>query len=283
MKRIFPFLVLLLLLQSCVKENKSVTDANKRINKAQLLLLDDKYEQALIELDSINILYPDLLNERNRAKNLKDSIKYVQSKMDFYVKNAELKTYLAIIDSIIPSFSYEIQENNENVGKYSKDGLYLIMDEYTFSHKKGINFWSAVKQTKIPNQKTLYSIFLNLRYRIANTKSFDCKEVEFISDNDTINVLCNAIQNNNYYYYWSGIVFSEEESNKILNFIFLHKEKEIKVSLIGKRVYSTNANPVEIEYLAETYYLYDCFNKVNILNDELESLQREVETYERLR
>jgi hypothetical protein len=88
------------------------------LSEAQTLVDQGSWRQALLVIDSIHNTYPKQVAQRRLAKNLADSITYLEAKTTLAYTDTLLPPLLNQADELLRQFRYEKNEQYEDVGRY---------------------------------------------------------------------------------------------------------------------------------------------------------------------
>jgi hypothetical protein len=115
-KILFLVFSLALTLTSCQQNPEE--EANKLLTEAQTLVDNGSWRQALIILDSLHNTYPRLITQRRIAKNLSDSITYLEAQTTIAYTDTLLPPLLEQADQLLKYFTYEKNDGYEDAGRY---------------------------------------------------------------------------------------------------------------------------------------------------------------------
>jgi hypothetical protein len=93
-------------------------EANQLLTEAQTLVDNGSWRQALIILDSLHNTYPRLVTQRRIAKNIADSITYLEAQATLAYTDTLLPPLLLQADELLKHFKYEKNNSYEDAGRY---------------------------------------------------------------------------------------------------------------------------------------------------------------------
>ena len=262
MRTKLSFIALLLcvvFLNSCSSRAKEEKNADEKLKNIEQLIEENQFDAALLQIDTVNILYPRLVAKRKIAAALKDTILRRQSASILEYANSVLPQKLAELDSLQKEFKFEKDETYQEFGNFvyksqiteqniSRNYLKCYVDE-----NADLYIISNVVGTKL-NQKSL-----KVSYGVLSAQT------------DTLNA-----NNDNFHSfsndgtYWETLTFKNEADSGITAFIAGHKAERIKVDLIGTKKLSYYLSDQDKKAIAATYHFW-------ILKKDVKKLQNDIE------
>lgn len=117
MKYLTAMLMLLLLLTSCQDSRKK--EAESMLQKADQLFKEQKYDRALIVIDSLRKVYPEAIEARKQALTLQQNIELKRSQEE-----------LVVLDSLLQAVKLDYENQKQKVEK-DKEQLKATPEELT--------------------------------------------------------------------------------------------------------------------------------------------------------
>lgn len=262
MKKLIILACTAMLLAAC--GNDVEKKAAEKLAAARTAFGQGDYNEAKLQIDSIKVLYPKAFEAR------KEGIKLMQQ-----VELKEQSESLAYLDSMLQSKQQELEEIK---GKYTleKDPEYQRVGNY---------FWPS--QTV---EKTLHRSFL--RFQVSETG-------EMIMTS----IYCGA---NNIHHFAVKVIapdgsFAETPASKdsyettdlgekiekadykmgqdgnVIGFLYLNRDKNIRVEYIGERKYTTNMTVADRQALAGVYELSQLLTSIEQIKKEMEEAKLKIE------
>ena len=258
---------IILFFSSCDSRKKDEKEIERRINHVENLISQDALNTAKIELDSIHILYPRMVDARRLAKALEDTIIRIESNRTLAYCNSILPIKQHQADSIQKNFRFEKNENYQTVGNYvyktlqiesNIDRTYLraYVDEnadlYLISNFTG-------------NNKTNHtSIKVSVGDTYANTEEIpSSSSMNHSFSEDGIN--------------WEIVTFKNETAGNVPVFIAQYARERIRITLQGKQNYNYFLTDVDKKALNETYNFWVAKKDVTMLEKEIEKASAIIE------
>ena len=220
MKPIFVSLVSILLLISC----NGLSDAEKAavlVDSARSLVIAGQLNEAKIRLDSVHYSYPKCVAQRRLAKDLQDSVVFIEAQRTLTYSDSLLSTLQQQADPLLKKFAYEKQEQYEDHGRYvhrllrtdnNLDRCYLqvyITDDY-----------QAMVKSYYAGSSELLQSFVEMQAADDN-QQFSGNEHHFTLPTSPA--------------YRSILSLPNDRSLELLNFVSSHMEDRIRINLLGTR------------------------------------------------
>ena len=256
------FIALLLcvvFLNSCNSRAKEEKNADEKLKNIEQLIVGNQFDAALLQIDTVNILYPRLVAKRKIAAALKDTILRRQSAKVLEYANSVLPQKLAELDTLQKAFKFEKDET------YQEFGNFVYKSQITEQ-----NTTRNYLKCYVDENADLYFIS-NVVGTKLNHKSLKVSIGTLSAQTDTLNVNDDNFHSfNNDGTYWETLTFKNEADSGITAFIASHKAERIKVDLIGTKKLSYYLADQDKKAIAATYDFW-------ILKKDVKKLQNDVE------
>lgn len=256
------FIALLLcvvFLNSCNSRAKEEKNADEKLKNIEQLIVGNQFDAALLQIDTINILYPRLVAKRKIAAALKDTIIRRQSADVLKYSNSVLPRKLAQLDSLQKEFRFEKDDT------YQEFGNFVYKSQIT-EQNTSRNYLKCY----VDENADLY-VISNVVGTKLNQKSLKVSSGALSVQTDTLNVNDDNFHSfNNDDTYWETLTFKNEADSGITAFIASHKAERIKVDLIGTKKLSYYLADQDKKAIAATYDFW-------ILKKDVKKLQNDVE------
>lgn len=268
---LFPLILIIILMSSC-KVNQEQTsnpeqEADNLLREVQTLIDNGSWRNALVLIDSIHETYPDLKNQRNRAKSLSDSITYLEAQRTATYLDTLLPPLLDQVDKLIEQkFMYEKNDKYENNGRFVH--RLLSTDKNTSR-----NFIQAyVRDDRMTIVKSYY----------YGNKPVIQNSVTLLSESEQI-----VFSGSNHHFTTQGhheiMTLENEQALSFLNFISTHQESRIRVKGSGTDANSSwiyYLNEKEKNALADTYQLGWLMKDIKQIEEMLDVAKNQILNYE---
>ncbi len=268
---LFQLILIIILMSSC-KVNQEQTsnpeqEADNLLREVQTLIDNGSWRNALVLIDSIHETYPDLKNQRNRAKSLSDSITYLEARRTATYLDTLLPPLLDQVDKLIEQkFMYEKNDKYENNGRFVH--RLLSTDKNTSR-----NFIQAyVRDDRMTIVKSYY----------YGNKPVTQKSVTLLAESEQI-----VFSGSNHHFTTQGhheiMTLENDQALSFLNFIGTHQESRIRVKGSGTDansswIYYLNEN--EKNALADTYRLGWLMKDIKQIEEMLDVAKNQILNYE---
>ncbi len=262
MRTKLSFIALLLcvvFLNSCSSRAKEEKNADEKLKNIEQLIVENQFDAALLQIDTVNILYPRLVAKRKIAAALKDTIIRRQSASILEYANSVLPQKLAELDSLQKEFKFEKDET------YQEFGNFVYKSQITEQ-----NISRNYLKCYVDENADLY-IISNVVGTKLNQKSLKVSSGVLSAQTDTLNATTDNFHSfSNDGTYWETLTFKNEADSGITAFIASHKTERIKVDLIGTKKLSYYLSDQDKKAIAATYHFW-------ILKKDVKKLQNDIE------
>lgn len=262
MRTKLSFIALLLcvvFLNSCSSRAKEEKNADEKLKNIEQLIVENQFDAALLQIDTVNILYPRLVAKRKIAAALKDTIIRRQSASILEYANSVLPQKLSELDSLQKEFKFEKDET------YQEFGNFVYKSQITEQ-----NISRNYLKCYVDENADLY-ILSNVVGTKLNQKSLKVSSGVLSAQTDTLNATTDNFHSfSNDGTYWETLTFKNEADSGITAFIASHKAERIKVDLIGTKKLSYYLSDQDKKAIAATYHFW-------ILKKDVKKLQNDIE------
>jgi hypothetical protein len=268
---LFPLILIIILMSSCKVNQKQTSnleqEADNLLREVQTLIDNGSWRNALVLIDSIHETYPDLKNQRNRAKNLSDSITYLEAQRTATYLDTLLPPLLDQVDKLIEQkFIYEKNDKYENNGRFVH--RLLSTDKNTSR-----NFIQAyVRDDRMTIVKSYY----------YGNKPVIQNSVTLLAESEQI-----VFSGSNHHFttqrHHEIMTLENEQALSFLNFISTHQESRIRVKGSGTDANSSwiyYLNEKEKNALADTYRLGWLMKDIKQIEEMLDVAKNQILNYE---
>ncbi len=251
------FFIVGLLLISC--GNSDQQKAQNYLNKAQVFYNQSHYNQAKLALDSISILFPQLIPMRQKADTLMYKIELQVAKRNLQYADSVLVVKQHIVDSLAHPFSFEKNTKYDEIGQYTFKAQQTTADATRTFLKPTIDAHGVL---------TIMSIYCGAPIGHTTVKA---------STNGVFAETLPAAKGDCFSYSnlgktWENVSFTGKAINGLTSFIANNVESPITISLAGgKRTVNYLMQPKDKEAIEHSYYLSEALKEVQQL--KLSSLQ----------
>lgn len=262
MKKLIILACTTMLLAAC--GNDVEKKAAEKLAAARTAFGQGDYNEAKLQIDSIKVLYPKAFEAR------KEGIKLMQQ-----VELKEQSESLAYLDSMLQSKQQELEEIK---GKYTleKDPEYQRVGNYFWPsqtveknlHRSFLRF--QVNETGEMTMTSIYCGANNIHHFAVKVIAPDGSFAETPASKDSYETtdLGEKIEKADY---------KMGQDGNVIGFLYLNRDKNIRVEYIGERKYTTNMTVADRQALAGVYELSQLLTSIEQIKKEMEEAKLKIE------
>lgn len=251
-------LMALVFFVSCSSRHKQEKQADERLKRIEVLIKANSLNAAKIEIDSIHLLYPRLVNKRRIAAAFADTIAFLESTRN-----------LAYCDSILPFKQREMDSIQKNF-RFEKDAKYQDVGNFVYkTQQTESNSSRTYLKSYVDENADIYLISNYCGGKIEQT-SLEVSVKDLFAHTDTLQT-----SNPAYYSYndggshWETLTFKNNADKGVTAFIAQNASARIKITLHGKRAYVYYLEDSDKKAIVETYHLWKVKKDVVNLQKEI--------------
>lgn len=262
MKKLIILACTAMLLAAC--GNDVEKKAAEKLAAARTAFGQGDYNEAKLQIDSIKVLYPKAFEAR------KEGIKLMQQ-----VELKEQSESLAYLDSMLQSKQQELEEIK---GKYTleKDPEYQRVGNYFWPsqtveknlHRSFLRF--QVSETGEMTMTSIYCGANNIHHFAVKVIAPDGSFAETPASKDSYETtdLGEKIEKADY---------KMGQDGNVIGFLYLNRDKNIRVEYIGERKYTTHMTVADRQALAGVYELSQLLTSIEQIKKEMEEAKLKIE------
>lgn len=261
---IFTLLVLAVF-TACDSRKEQEKQADIRLKHIEQLISQNTLNTAKIEIDSIHILFPKLIEKRKIAAAFEDTI----------VRRESSRT-LAYCDSILPKKQHELDSIQRNF-RFEKDESYQEFGNFVYKTQlTESNAGRIYIKSYVDENSDLYLISNYCGPKIEHS-SIEVSVNDLLARTDTL-ATTNAANHsfNDGGTHWETLTYKNNAANGVAGFITQEASKRIKVSLHGKKSYVYYLTDSDKKAIAETYRLWIVKKDVTQLEKEIKKARKRI-------
>lgn len=262
MKKLIVGLCATLVLASC--GNDAEKKANERLTTARTAFEQGDYNEAKLQIDSIKILYPKAFDARREGISLMQQIELKEQQQS-----------LVYLDSILQAKQKEF-ESIKNKYVLEKDAEYQQTGNYFWPtqtveknlHRSFLRF--QVNEQGVMSMTSIYCGGSNLHHFAVKVIAPDGSFAETPASKDSYETtdLGEKIEKADYKMGADG---------NVMGFLYLNRDKNIKVEYIGNRKYTTTMTPADRQALAGIYELSQLLSSIGQIKKEQEEANLKIQ------
>ena len=262
MKKLIVGLCATLVLASC--GNDAEKKANERLTTARTAFEQGDYNEAKLQIDSIKILYPKAFDARREGISLMQQIELKEQQQS-----------LVYLDSILQAKQKEF-ESIKNKYVLEKDAEYQQTGNYFWPtqtveknlHRSFLRF--QVNEQGVMSMTSIYCGGSNLHHFAVKVIAPDGSFAETPASKDSYETtdLGEKIEKADYKMGADG---------NVMGFLYLNRDKNIKVEYIGDRKYTTTMTSADRQALAGIYELSQLLSSIEQIKKEQEEANLKIQ------
>lgn len=260
------FISFVVLFCSCNSKEKQEQEADQRLKRIEQLINENALNAAKIEIDSIHLLFPRLVDKRRLAAALEDTIVRRESARSLLYCDSILPIKQHEADSILKNFRLEKNEKYQDVGNY----IYKTQAVESNSNR---NFLRAYIDENA-------NLFLESNYTGSKIEHYAVQ----VSVDDlfakTDSIPTSSGSNHTFTdggIRWEAVTFKNNAEKGLTAFIAQNTMAPIKVTLLGVKSVSYMLTTADKKAIAETYHLWIVSSDVAKLRKEITKASIKIE------
>lgn len=261
MKRVILLTCLCCTLFACEDVEKK---AGEKLQAARKAFEQGNYSEAKIQIDSIKALYPKAFETRRSGIRLMQEVELQEQKKSLLYLDSMLQTKQKAFDSIKSYFSFEKDTEYQKTGNY----LYPTQVIEKNLHRSFLRF--QVNENGVMNMTSIYCGPRNIHHLAVKVIAPDGSFAETPVSKDSYETtdLGEKIEKADY---------KMGQDGNVMGFLYLNKDKNIKVNYLGERPYSTSMSVVDRRALANVYELAQILASITEIKKKMDEASLKIE------
>lgn len=255
---IISILTISVTFNSCDSRKAQEKHADERLKHIEQLINENSLNAAKIQIDSIHLLFPRLVEKRKIAVAFEDTI-----------VRRESSRSLAYCDSILPIKQHEVDSIQKNF-RFEKNVNYQQFGNYIYKTQRTEDNSNRIYlKTYVDENADLYLISNYCGTKIEQT-SVEVTSNELFAHTDTIETTNPSYHSfNDGGTHWETLTFKNQEDKGLTAFIAQYFSSKIKVTLHGKKSFVYYLEAADKKAIKETFHLW-------IVKKDVAQLQKEI-------
>ena len=253
------------MLFSCENVEKK---ALERLQTAREAFERGDFSEAKMQIDSIKILYPKAFETRREGISLMQQVELKEQEKTLVYLDSLLQKKQSELDAIKGKFTFEKD------AEYQKTGNYLHPSQVIEKnmHRSYLRF--QVNETGQMSMTSIYCGPTNIHHISAKVTAPAGSFAETPASKDSYETtdLGEKIEKADY---------KIGEDGNVIGFLYLNKDKNIKVNYQGERPYSTTMAPADRQAAASVYELAQLLSSITKIKEEMEEANLKMEFVKR--
>ncbi len=237
--------------------NDTEKKAEEKLQAARHAFEQGSYNEAKILIDSIKTLYPKAFDVRRAGIGLMQEIELKEQERSLLYLDSMLQTKQQVFDAIKSKYVFEKDAEYQNIGHYLHPSQVIEKN----LHRSFLRF--QVDENGIMSMTSIYCGFRNIHHIAVKVIAPDGSFAETPASKDSYETtdLGEKIEKADY---------KMGEDGNVMGFLYLNKDKNIKIQYQGERPYSTAMSPTDRQALADVYELAQLLSSISEIKKNME-------------
>lgn len=242
--------------------------ANEKLSVARAAYERGDYEEAKLQIDSIKILYPKAFEARKAGQELMLEVETKAQQKTLAYLDSALQAKQQQLDAIKDKFVLEKDTEYQQVGNY----LWPTQTIEKNLHRSYLRF--QVNEQGIMSMTSVYCGSHNIHHVAVKVIAPDGSFAETPASKDSYETtdMNEKIEKADY---------KLGEDGSVIDFLNLHKDKNIRVEYRGDRTYKTTMSPSDREAVANIYQLSKILSAIQQIKKEQEAANLKIQFIEK--
>jgi hypothetical protein len=265
MKKVLLFTCLCCTFISCENIEKK---AGEKLQEAREAFERGDFCEAKMQIDSIKILYPKAFETRREGIGLMQQVELKEQEKTLAYLDSLLQKKQGELDAMKSRFVFEKDAEYQNIGNYLHPSQVIEKN----LHRSFLRF--LVDETGQMTMTSIYCGASNIHHISVKVVAPDGSFAETPASKDSYETsdLGEKIEKSDY---------KLGEDGNAIGFIYLNKDKNIKVNYQGERSYSTTMTPADRQAAASVYELSQLLSSITQIKKEMEEANLKIEFVKR--
>lgn len=255
MKKLITILCSTLLLSAC--GNDVEQKASEKLTVAQAAFERSDYNEAKLQIDSIKILYPKAFDTRKEGQKLMLQVELEEKQATLAYLDSAMQVKQQEVEAIKGKYILEKDAEYQNIGNY----LWPTQTVEKNLHRSFLRF--QVNEQGMMTMTSIYCGGSNIHHLGVKVIAPDGSFAETPSSKDSYETtdMGEKIEKADY---------KMGEDGNVIGFLYLNRDKNIRVEYIGERKYTTTMTPADRQALAAVYELSQLLASIQQIQKERE-------------
>ncbi|MCD8094063.1 MAG: hypothetical protein LUF01_15045 [Bacteroides sp.] len=238
--------------------------AGEKLQAARQAFELGNYSEAKMQIDSIKILYPKAFETRRAGIGLMQEVELKEQEKSLTYLDSMLQVKQAEFDAVKGKYTFEKDAEYQKIGHYLHPSQVLEKN----LHRSYLRF--QVDETGVMSMTSIYCGSYNIHHVAVKVTAPDGSFAETPASKDSYETtdLGEKIEKADY---------KLGEDGNVMGFLYLNKDKNIKVNYQGERPYSTNMTPADRQALASVYELAQLLSSMTEIRKNMEEANLKIE------
>lgn len=238
--------------------------AGEKLQAARQAFELGNYSEAKMQIDSIKVLYPKAFETRRAGIGLMQEVELKEQEKSLTYLDSMLQVKQAEFDAVKGKYTFEKDAEYQKIGHYLHPSQVLEKN----LHRSYLRF--QVDETGVMSMTSIYCGAHNIHHVAVKVTAPDGSFAETPASKDSYETtdLGEKIEKADY---------KLGEDGNVMGFLYLNKDKNIKVNYQGERPYSTNMTPADRQALASVYELAQLLSSMTEIRKNMEEANLKIE------
>lgn len=262
MKKLIILACTALLLASC--GNDMEKKASEKLSAAQAAFEHGDYNGAKLQIDSIKLLYPKAFDVRRAGNKLMQQVELKEQQLSLIYLDSMMQTKQKEVEAILGKYTFEKDAEYQRVGNY----FWPTQTVEKNMHRSFLRF--QVNELGVMTMTSIYCGGGNLHHFAVKVIAPDGSFAETPASKDSYETtdLGEKIEKADY---------KMGSDGNIMGFLYLNRDKNIKVEYIGERKFNTTMSAADKQALTAVYELSQLLSAIEQIKKETEEAKLKIE------
>lgn len=242
--------------------------AGERLQIARTAFERGDYSEAKIQIDSIKILYPKAFETRREGIGLMQEVELKEQEKSLVYLDSMLQEKQQEFEKIKGKFAFEKDAEYQKIGNYLHPSQVIEKN----LHRSFLRF--QVDEKGVMSMTSIYCGPRNIHHLAVKVIAPDGSFAETPASKDSYETtdLGEKIEKADY---------KMGEDGNVIGFLYLNKDKNIKVNYLGEHPYSTTLTLNDRKAAAEVYELAQLLSSITEIKKNMEEANLKIEFVKR--
>lgn len=238
--------------------------ANEKLQAARAAFELGNYNEAKMLIDSIKVLYPKAFETRRAGIGLMQEVELKEQETSLVYLDSMLQAKQQELDKIKGKYTFEKDAEYQNIGNYLHPSQVIEKN----LHRSFLRF--MVDETGAMSMTSIYCGPHNIHHIAVKVVAPDGSFAETPAAKDSYETtdLGEKIEKAD---------FKLGEDGNVMGFLYLNKDKNIKVNYLGERPYSTTMSASDRQALASVYELAQLLSSITEIKKNMEEANLKID------
>lgn len=265
MKKVILLTCLCCTLFSCENVEKK---AGEKLQTAREAFERGDYSEAKMQIDSIKILYPKAFETRREGIGLMQQVELEEQERTLAYLDSLLQKKQEELDGLKGKFTFEKDAEYQKIGNYLHPSQVIEKN----LHRSFLRF--QVNEEGVMSMTSIYCGPTNIHHIGVKVSAPDGSFAETPTSKDSYETtdLGEKIEKAD---------FKMGEDGNVMGFLYLNRDKNIRVNYIGERPYSTTMSAADRQAAGSVYELAQLLSSITRIKKEIEEANLKIEFVKR--